>query len=114
MTIYELLYVMDNMSRDIVVQNDALLDYTEGDKAITKFEGEIYDFRVSDLYDEIQNEEVTDLYTLSDGRLVICYYDEDECTSNEDEDYASNAPCDLTGFCAGTSCSRYWECNGGK
>lgn len=28
-----------------------------------------------------------------------------------DEDYANNAPCDNTGFCAGSSCSYFIECS---
>lgn len=74
MTIYDLLYVMDNMNFDIIVQNDALIDEEDGG---VDFEGEISIFKDDALYDELQDEEVTDLYTLSDGRMVICYYDEE-------------------------------------
>ena len=75
MTIYDLVYVMDNMNYDIIVQNDALLE--RNDEGI-EFEGEVGDFKMTDLFDEIQDEEVTDLYTLGDGRMVICYYNEEE------------------------------------
>lgn len=34
-----------------------------------------------------------------------------EPTSLED-DYTSNAPCDFSGICAGTSCSHFFECHG--
>lgn len=27
-----------------------------------------------------------------------------------EEDYVSNMPCDFSGYCAGTSCPRYFEC----
>lgn len=76
MTIYDLLYVMDNMNFDIIIQNDALLD--RDTKQETKFEGEVSDFKMTDLYDEIQDEEVTDLFTLADGRMYICYNNEEE------------------------------------
>lgn len=75
MTIYDLLYCMDNMNFDIIVQNDALIDEPgEG----VQFEGEVSDFKLTDTFDEIQDEEVTDLCTLGDGRMVICYYCEEE------------------------------------
>lgn len=77
MTIYDLLYVMDNMNFNIIVQNDALLDNDRNGDGI-KFEGEVEDFTMTDLYDEIQDEEVTDLYTLADGRMYICYCTEEE------------------------------------
>ena len=35
--------------------------------------------------------------------------DEEEPEDIED-DYASNMPCDNTGLCAGSSCSRFYEC----
>ena len=28
-----------------------------------------------------------------------------------EDDYSSNAPCDTSGMCAGTSCSHYYECH---
>ena len=36
-------------------------------------------------------------------------WDEDEYW-DDDYDYSLNAPCDNSGFCAGPSCSRYFEC----
>ena len=75
MTIYDLLYVMDNMNFGIIVQNDALIN-EDGDGI--KFEGDVSDFKETDLYDEMQDEEVTDLYTLADGRMYICYNNEEE------------------------------------
>lgn len=74
MTIYDLIYVMDNMSRDIVVQNDALIDNEE----YKPFRGDVIDFKDSELYDRIQDQEVTDLFTEKDGTLWICYCDEEE------------------------------------
>lgn len=29
-----------------------------------------------------------------------------------EDDYSSNMPCDNTGFCAGSSCSQYYQCQG--
>lgn len=75
MTIYDLLYVMDNMNFNIIVQNDGKLDDPDEGK---RFEGEVYDFKMTDLYDNIQDEEVSDLFTLPDGRMVICYLDEED------------------------------------
>lgn len=75
MTIYDLVYVMDNMNFNILVENDGqLLDFYGG----IRFEGEVSDFKMTDLFDNIQDEEVTDLYTLADGRMVICYINEEE------------------------------------
>lgn len=35
----------------------------------------------------------------------------DDCEEYSiEEDYASNMPCDFSGYCAGTSCPRYFEC----
>lgn len=75
MTIYDLVYVMDNMNFNILVQNDGKLDDPDEGK---RFEGEVYDFKMTDLFDNIQDEEVTDLFTLGDGRMVICYINEEE------------------------------------
>jgi hypothetical protein len=65
---------MSNMSHDIVVQNDERLE----DLNYKPFRGEVEEFRMSDLYDEIQDEEVTDVFTESDGTLWICYCNEEE------------------------------------
>lgn len=69
MTIYDLVEAMSNMSYDIVVQNDERIE----DLNYKPFRGEVEDFRMSDLYDEIQDEEVTDVFTESDGTMWICY-----------------------------------------
>lgn len=74
MTIYDLIYVMDNMGYDIVVQNDAMIDNDD----YHPFRGDVQDFHDSDLYLRIQDEEVTDLYTEHDGTMWICYVDEEE------------------------------------
>ena len=37
---------------------------------------------------------------------------EDEDWPYTDEDYASNSPCDFSGYCAGTSCPYFWKCKG--
>lgn len=72
-TIYDLLDCMDNMNFNIIVQNDAKIE--NEDEGII-FEGEVSDFKETDLFDEVQYETITDLYTLSDGRMYICYNDE--------------------------------------
>lgn len=36
----------------------------------------------------------------------------DEDWPYTDEDYASNAPCDFSGYCAGTSCPNFFKCKG--
>ena len=73
MTIYDLIENMSNMSHDIVVQNDERLE----DLNYKPFRGEVEEFRYSDLYDEIQDEEVTDIFTESDGTMWICYCGEE-------------------------------------
>lgn len=75
MTIYDLIYVMDNMNFNILVENDGKLEDLYGGM---RFEGEVSDFKMTNLFDNIQEEEVTDLYTLDDGRMVICYINEEE------------------------------------
>lgn len=37
-------------------------------------------------------------------------YEEEDEEWDEEDDYASNMPCDNTGFCAGSSCSRFYQC----
>lgn len=37
---------------------------------------------------------------------------EDEIDWYGMDDYSSNMPCDNTGFCAGSSCSRFYKCMG--
>ena len=32
---------------------------------------------------------------------------------SDEDDYSSNAPCDTSGFCAGSSCPYYGTCFGG-
>ena len=36
----------------------------------------------------------------------------DEDWPYTDEDYSSNAPCDFSGFCAGSSCPNFFKCKG--
>ena len=73
MTIYDLLYVMDNMPHDIVICNDAFVD--NGQYEIIR--GDIYDIKDSDDYDDLQYEDVTDVFTDHDGTMYICFYNED-------------------------------------
>ena len=73
MTIYDLLYVMDNMCHDIVICNDAFID--NGQHEIIR--GDIYDIKDSDEYDDLQYEDVTDVFTGQDGTMYICFNDEE-------------------------------------
>ncbi len=73
MTIYDLLYVMDNQPFDIAIHNDAYID--NGKDLIIK--GDIYDIKDSDSYDDFQYEDVTDIYTESDGTIHICFYNDE-------------------------------------
>ena len=57
-----------------MVQNDGRLD----DDNYTPWKGEVGEFKMTDLFDMIQDEEVTDLYTESDGTMWICYNNEEE------------------------------------
>ena len=36
----------------------------------------------------------------------------DEDWPYTDEDYASNMPCDFSGYCAGTNCPNFFKCKG--
>jgi len=54
------------------------------------------------------------------GREMPSYVTEPWCYECDDysqemqeleNDYQSNMPCDNTGFCAGMSCRRFYECN---
>lgn len=74
MTIYDLLYCMDNMNNDIVLQNDARLD----DPIYEPLRGLIEDVKNHPQYEDCEDEEVTDVFTESDGTMYICYYNEDE------------------------------------
>lgn len=40
------------------------------------------------------------------------YLDGDDCYDDDEDDYADIMPCDLSGYCVGTSCSRYFQCQG--
>lgn len=73
MTIDEVLYVMDNHSHFIVVQNDARIDELN----YSPFCGEVEEFKSCELYEEISEEEVTDMYATQDGTIWICYCNEE-------------------------------------
>lgn len=39
--------------------------------------------------------------------------EEDEISDDFfEDDYASNAPCDFSGYCSGTSCPHFFKCKG--
>lgn len=73
MTIFDLLYVMDFQPYDVVIHNDAWVD-DDRDEIIR---GEVCDITRSDEYDNLQYEEVTDVYTESNGTIHICFNNED-------------------------------------
>lgn len=73
-TIYDLMDVMGNHCHDIVVQNDERLE----DMSYKPFKGSVDEFTESDLFDRIQDEEVTDMYAEADGTIWICYCDAEE------------------------------------
>lgn len=54
-------------------------------------------------------------YKLSYGLKYILKLEdkeEDDWESDWEQDFLSNAPCDNSGYCAGTNCPRYFECQG--
>lgn len=74
MTIYDLLYVMDNMPYDVVIFNDAFID---GGGKHEVIRGDVSDITSSDEYDNLQYEDVTDVFTDDDGTMYICFNNED-------------------------------------
>ena len=81
MTIYDVIYVMDNHYNKIVVQNDG-----NDDPDYEPFVGTVDDFRDSELYDQIADAEVVDLYSENNGTIWICYFYEED-----DEEYVDYA-----------------------
>lgn len=73
MTIYDLIYVMDNFPYEVIINNDAELD--EGTHE--KFRGDVTDLKYSDEWDKLQYKEVTDIYTDKNGNIYICYNEEE-------------------------------------
>ena len=47
-----------------------------------------------------------------EGFVPIEADDIDEDWPYTDEDYASNMPCDFSGFCAGSNCPNFFKCKG--
>lgn len=64
MTVYDLIENMSNMNNEIRIYDDT--------ESTELYRGEVEDIRSTDLYDDIQDAEVIDLYTLGDGTLVMC------------------------------------------
>ena len=77
MTIYDVIYVMDNHYNKIVIQNDG-----NDDPDYEPFVGTVDEFKESDLYNQIADAEVVDLYSENNGTIWICYFYE------EDQEYA--------------------------
>lgn len=73
MTIYDVIYVMDNHYNKIIIQNDG-----NDDPTYEPFVGTVDDFKNSELYDQIADAEVVDLYSENDGTIWICYFYEED------------------------------------
>jgi hypothetical protein len=61
--------------------------------------------------DGIMRVDTTTEYKTLDEILAALGVDNAEPASLE-EDYASNAPCDFSGYCTGSSCPYFFKCKG--
>ena len=73
MTIYDLLNVMDFHSHGIVIHNDALVD----DDLDEILKGDYVHILESDIYDDICDFEVTQVYVDDECNLHICFINYD-------------------------------------
>ena len=80
MTIDDLTSRMENHYLKIVIQNDG-----NNNPDYEPYIGTVEDFRESDLYNQIADAEVTDVYAEPNGTIWICYYHDE----TEDEIYVS-------------------------
>ena len=64
MTVYDLIENMSNHSRGVEIWDES--------ESTKMFEGDVEDFRSTDIYDEVQDEEVIDLYATENGTIVMC------------------------------------------
>lgn len=71
-TIDDLISKMDNHYNRIIIQNDG-----NHDPDYEPFVGTVDEFRGSDLYNQIADADVTDVYSENDGTIWICYYHEE-------------------------------------
>ena len=61
--------------------------------------------------DNIIRVDTTTTYTTLDECLTALGIDPEKLEeATIEDDYASNAPCDFSGYCAGASCPHYFEC----
>lgn len=60
--------------------------------------------------DDIMKVDTTTEYKSLDEILAALGADPSELSL--EEDYASNAPCDFSGYCAGSSCPYFFKCKG--
>ena len=60
--------------------------------------------------DDIMKVDTTTEYKSLDEILAALSADPSELSLKED--YASNAPCDFSGYCAGTACPYFFKCKG--
>ena len=70
------------------------------------YDGEDFNVSAEEIAEDIM------LTGMSDEELDAYAYAHAAPLSDED-DYSSNAPCDTSGFCAGSSCPYYGTCFGG-
>lgn len=60
--------------------------------------------------DDIMKVDTTTEYKSLDEILAALGADPSEL--DLEDDYASNAPCDFSGYCAGSSCPYFFKCKG--
>lgn len=75
------------------------------DEAIENFEGTVSLFVLTGRIED--NEEAFDYIEALKTRFSNCRKSFEETHTLEK---VKNMPCDYSGFCAGTSCPMYWEC----
>lgn len=68
MTIYELIENMSNHSRGIEIWDES--------ESNNLYAGEVEDLRSTDVYDDIQDAEVVDLYATGNGTIILCIEEE--------------------------------------
>ena len=74
-TVYDLVSVLENHEYKIVLQNDA----NEDPDYVPYIFSDIEELRGSDLFNNIADYDVTDIYAENDGTIWICY----ECDVEE-------------------------------
>ena len=72
-TIDDLLSKMPNQDNPIIIQNDGNFD-----SDYEPFVGTVEEFKESNLYNQIADFEVIDVYSENNGTIWICYYYEED------------------------------------